>query len=61
LVRPDTAELMPKEDILISIKPMYMGYIIDRTKNHEFRKYLIPNHVRRMWYVFAASTNYNSN
>jgi predicted transcriptional regulator len=52
---------MPKEDILISIKPMYMGYIIDRTKNHEFRKYLIPNHVRRMWYVFAASTNYNSN
>jgi predicted transcriptional regulator len=38
-----------KEDILISIKPVYMDYIVLRTKDHEFRKYLISHSVQRMW------------
>jgi predicted transcriptional regulator len=40
-----------KTDIVISIKPQFMNLIVDRTKNHEFRKYLIPAKVERMWYV----------
>ena len=38
-----------KEDILISIKPIHMNNIVERKKNHEFRKYNINKTVRRMW------------
>ena len=38
-----------KADILISIKPVHMKHIVEQTKNHEFRKYLISNTVQRMW------------
>ena len=38
-----------KEDILISIKPIHMNNIVERTKNHEFRKYFINKTVQRMW------------
>ena len=40
-----------KADIVISIKPKFMNLIVDRAKNHEFRKYLISPTVERMWYV----------
>lgn len=43
-----------KADILISIKPVYMNYIVERTKNHEFRKYLISNTVQRMWLYVSS-------
>ncbi|KAH8832507.1 hypothetical protein DL96DRAFT_1417353, partial [Flagelloscypha sp. PMI_526] len=40
--------------ILISIKPIHMNRISARTKNHEFRKYLIPNAVKRMWLYVSS-------
>ena len=41
-------------DILISIKPIHMANIASRTKTHEFRKYLIPTSVKRMWFYTTA-------
>src|SRR6266581_4725624 len=38
-----------KADILISIKPVHMNNIVNQTKNHEFRKYMISKTVQRMW------------
>ncbi|KAF8693831.1 hypothetical protein AX14_002267 [Amanita brunnescens Koide BX004] len=38
-----------KEDILISIKPIHMNNIVERKKDHEFRKYMISKTVQHMW------------
>ncbi|KDR70139.1 hypothetical protein GALMADRAFT_254978 [Galerina marginata CBS 339.88] len=43
-----------KADILISIKPVHMNNIVERKKNHEFRKYLISNTVERMWFYVSS-------
>jgi hypothetical protein len=43
-----------KADILISIKPIHIANIASRAKNHEFRKYLIPNSVKRMWFYTSS-------
>jgi hypothetical protein len=45
-----------KADILISIKPIHMAHIVSRAKNHEFRKYLIPTSVKRMWLYTSSPT-----
>jgi hypothetical protein len=45
-----------KADILISIKPIHMAHIVSRVKNHEFRKYLIPTSVTRMWLYTSSPT-----
>jgi len=31
-----------------------MNHIVERTKNHEFRKYLISNTVQRMWLYVSS-------
>jgi transposase InsO family protein len=36
-------------DIILAIKPEFAAHIVSRNKNHEFRKYLIPSTVCRMW------------
>ena len=38
-----------REDIIISIHPQHVENIVNRTKNHEFRKYLLPSSVKRLW------------
>ncbi|KAH8659542.1 hypothetical protein BGZ61DRAFT_311694, partial [Ilyonectria robusta] len=38
-----------KSDILISIHPQHVANIVSRVKNHEFRNYLLPAEVRRLW------------
>ena len=38
-----------RQDILISIRPQHVGNIASRKKNHEFRSYLIPPTVKRLW------------
>ncbi|KAH6973813.1 hypothetical protein BKA56DRAFT_526295, partial [Ilyonectria sp. MPI-CAGE-AT-0026] len=38
-----------KSDILISIHPQHVANIVSRIKNHEFRNYLLPAEVRRLW------------
>jgi predicted transcriptional regulator len=43
-----------KSDILISIKPVHMTNIASRAKTHEFRKYLIPASVQRMWFYTTS-------
>jgi predicted transcriptional regulator len=45
-----------RTDILISIKPIHIGNIVSRLKTHEFRKYLVPNSVRRMWFYTSVPT-----
>lgn len=37
-------------DILMSIKPDHMGNIASGAKNHEYRGYLLPQRVRRIWF-----------
>jgi hypothetical protein len=39
-----------RADILISIMPIHMANIASRLKTHEFRRYLIPASVKRMWF-----------
>ncbi|KAI9809972.1 MAG: hypothetical protein M1826_003807 [Phylliscum demangeonii] len=36
-------------DVVLSIHPPHVANIISRTKNHEFRRYLLPSTVRRLW------------
>jgi hypothetical protein len=43
-----------RADILISIMPVHMANIASRIKTHEFRKYLIPASVKRMWLYTTA-------
>ncbi|KAJ6590635.1 hypothetical protein DFH09DRAFT_1423511 [Mycena vulgaris] len=43
-----------KTDILISIKTPHITNIVSRIKNHEFRKYLIPGIVQRMWFYVSC-------
>ncbi|KAL2841160.1 hypothetical protein BJY01DRAFT_257158 [Aspergillus pseudoustus] len=43
-----------KEDILMSIKPEHMRNIAAGTKNHEYRRYLLPSSVRRIWLYTTA-------
>lgn len=38
-----------RTDIIIAIQPQHVANIISRVKDHEFRKYLIPQSVRRFW------------
>ncbi|KZT60343.1 hypothetical protein CALCODRAFT_429682 [Calocera cornea HHB12733] len=43
-----------RTDILISIKPEHMARIVSRVKDHEFRGYLIPPTVERMWFYVSS-------
>ncbi len=36
-------------DLIIAIHPRHVRHICQRTKNHEFRKYLFPPFVERLW------------
>ncbi|KAI9812830.1 MAG: hypothetical protein M1826_002751 [Phylliscum demangeonii] len=36
-------------DIVLSIHPHHVANIISRTKDHEFRRYMLPWTVRRLW------------
>ncbi|CAG9974732.1 unnamed protein product [Clonostachys byssicola] len=38
-----------RRDIIISIHPKYVANIVSREKNHEFRNYLLPASVKRLW------------
>ncbi|KAI0421666.1 hypothetical protein F5X98DRAFT_329024 [Xylaria grammica] len=39
----------PHSDIMVSLHPEHIGRIVDRTKNHEFRVWKIPQQVSRIW------------
>ncbi|KAI0541960.1 hypothetical protein GGR58DRAFT_454585 [Xylaria digitata] len=39
----------PHSDIMVSLHPEHIGRIVDRTKNHEFRVWKIPQQVSRVW------------
>jgi hypothetical protein len=39
-----------RTDIIISIHPEHLANIVSGTKDHEFRSYLIPHTVKRMWF-----------
>jgi predicted transcriptional regulator len=45
-----------RSDILISIHPIHIRNIVSRLKTHEFRKYLIPASVKRMWFYTTSPT-----
>jgi hypothetical protein len=50
-------ERSSKSDIIISIHPKYVADIVGRTKDHEFRTYMIPNQVKRMWIYETAPSS----
>ncbi|KAI0553825.1 hypothetical protein F4679DRAFT_528256 [Xylaria curta] len=39
----------PHSDIMVSLHPEHIAKIVDRTKNHEFRVWKIPQQVSRIW------------
>ncbi|KAL3462790.1 hypothetical protein BJX64DRAFT_288001 [Aspergillus heterothallicus] len=43
-----------KADILMSIKPEHMSNIARGAKNHEYRRYLLPATVKRVWLYTTA-------
>ncbi|KAG9257377.1 uncharacterized protein F5Z01DRAFT_384352 [Emericellopsis atlantica] len=46
-----------KHDIFMSIKPAHMENIASGLKNHEYRKYKLPDEVRRIWFYTTAPTS----
>ncbi|WEW56706.1 hypothetical protein PRK78_002154 [Emydomyces testavorans] len=42
------------KDIFMSIKPEHINNIAAGTKNHEYRHYLLPSSVRRIWFYTTA-------
>ncbi|GIJ92099.1 hypothetical protein Asppvi_011074 [Aspergillus pseudoviridinutans] len=56
--KPSSSKTRPtrtsKEDILMSIKPEHMSNIAAGRKNHEYRGYLLPSTVRRLWLYTTA-------
>jgi predicted transcriptional regulator len=46
-----------KTDIIISIHPPHVANIASRAKDHEFRKYLIPPPVARLWIYETRPTS----
>jgi predicted transcriptional regulator len=43
------AERTVRTDIIIAIHPKHVSNIVSRVKDHEYRKYLIPSSVLRIW------------
>ncbi|KAF2966412.1 hypothetical protein GQX73_g7162 [Xylaria multiplex] len=39
----------PHSDIMVSLHPEHIGRIVDRSKDHEFRVWKIPQQVSRVW------------
>ncbi|PGG95012.1 hypothetical protein AJ79_10319 [Helicocarpus griseus UAMH5409] len=37
-------------DVILSIKPLHLGNIVSRQKNHEYRKYRLRDGVTRLWF-----------
>lgn len=46
---PTMAEPKSAQDLILSIRPQHVANIVSRVKNHEFRNYLLPVSVRRLW------------
>ncbi|KAK3687599.1 hypothetical protein B0T22DRAFT_132827 [Podospora appendiculata] len=47
----------PRGDIIISIHPQHVANIVSRVKNHEFRSYLLPSTVKRLWIYETSPTS----
>lgn len=47
---PSLAMAKSSSDIFMSIKPEHMGNIASGAKNHEYRGYLLPQKVHRIWF-----------
>ena len=43
-----------RNDIFMSIKPEHLHNIATGVKNHEYRRYLLPSSVRRIWFYTSA-------
>ncbi|CAG8385458.1 unnamed protein product [Penicillium salamii] len=41
-------------DIFMSIKPEHIQNIALRTKNHEYRSYLLPQSIQRIWFYTSS-------
>jgi hypothetical protein len=52
--KSSTATKTSKADIFMSIKPEHIKNISLRLKNHEYRSYLLPSTVRRIWFYTTA-------
>lgn len=51
------AERTVKTDIIIAIHPKHVLNIVSRVKDHEYRNYLIPSSVRRIWIYETSPTS----
>jgi hypothetical protein len=43
--RPERVET----DVLLCIRPEFVELIVQKKKNHEYRKYKLGKHVKRLW------------
>ncbi|KAK2754394.1 hypothetical protein FQN54_007038 [Arachnomyces sp. PD_36] len=53
-IKSSAATKTSKADIFMSIKPEHINNISLRLKNHEYRRYLLPPTVRRIWFYTTA-------
>ncbi|RAO73204.1 uncharacterized protein BHQ10_009216 [Talaromyces amestolkiae] len=53
-VRAATVARAGRADIFMSIKPEHINNIATRAKNHEYRRYILPSSVRRIWFYTTA-------
>jgi predicted transcriptional regulator len=53
----EMAEHTVKTDIIISIHPKHVSNIFSRVKDHEYRNYLIPSSVQRIWIYERSPTS----
>jgi len=54
---PIMVPMAPARDIIISIHPQHVANIVSRAKNHEFRNYLLPPSVKRLWIYETSPTS----
>jgi hypothetical protein len=49
---PDITEtaMNPRTDVILAIRPEFMATIISGEKNHDFRKYKLPDNIHRIWF-----------
>jgi hypothetical protein len=51
------ADTVVKSDIVIAIHSQHVQSIVSRVKDHEYRKYLLPESVKRMWIYETSPTS----
>lgn len=53
-LQPKPTNNPQRTDVILAMQDPWMKHIVDGTKNHEFRKYLLKPSVKRIWFYRTA-------